>query len=352
MTISSLPSGSYFLCDIPDIIILTAKTRLQVTIEVGEKTIYQESLYPADGTVRVADLADILRLYAHQSLLITAKVTIVEQSVSEDGETVTDTETRQTTIKVYYADVSVVGADCETYFNSHFLTLLQDTKTTAIGRLEYLHYLGTETAQVTAHYTDHTTAQFAATAVAGSDIYTTIDVSPSRFEAADKTLSYYEVSAGSRHLTFIIDQTQPDCAPILLFTNSFGCQELIYCLGKHEVNPEYVRDAAYIGGQKLNYRIQQTRTFTADTGYLDTSMAEWAEDLLSSDEVYLVNIIGGEAKVGKRVNITDSKSKRDNLPDTMPRYTFSYNYAQRQHKILDLQRGGRIFDNTFDHTFS
>ena len=56
--------------------------------------------------------------------------------------------------------------------------------------------------------------------------------------------------------------------------------------------------------------------------------------------------------VGKRVTISDSKSDNDNLIDTIPRFTFSYSYAQRQHNVLDMRRAGRIFDNTFDNTFN
>ena len=66
MTITSLPSGSFFLENIPDIDILTAKTRLLVTIKIGDDTIYDEYLYPADGEVRVIDLADIFRPYARR----------------------------------------------------------------------------------------------------------------------------------------------------------------------------------------------------------------------------------------------------------------------------------------------
>ena len=56
--------------------------------------------------------------------------------------------------------------------------------------------------------------------------------------------------------------------------------------------------------------------------------------------------------MGKRVTISDSKSDNDNLLDAIPRFTFSYSYAQRQHNVLDMRRAGRIFDNTFDHTFN
>lgn len=104
-----------------------------------------------------------------------------------------------------------------------------------------------------------------------------------------------------------------------------------------------------------NYRIEETRTFRADTGILTTAMAGWAEDLFRSDEVYVVNVIDGEITSrdgGKLVVITDSKSERNNEFDCMPRFTFSYQYAQRIHNVLQLNRVGRIFDNTFDRTFN
>ena len=72
MTITSLPSGSFFLENIPDIDILTAKTRLLVTIQIGDDTIYDEYLYPADGEIRVSDLADIFRPYARRRLAVTS----------------------------------------------------------------------------------------------------------------------------------------------------------------------------------------------------------------------------------------------------------------------------------------
>lgn len=354
MTIKSIPSGSFFLENIPDIDILTAKTRLTVTVKIGEETIYDEQLYPAAGEVVVSDLADLFRPYARRRLAVTATVTIAEEQVSDSGDTasatVTDTQTAE--LKVYYSTVDIVGMDCETFLSTHFLTLLESHKTTYMGRLEYLHFMGKDTAQVTAHYADKTTKLFTPPAVGGNDTYTTIDVSPSRFETEGTDLLYYVVEAGARSITLIIDDEERDVAPTLLFTNSFGCQELIYCTGKHEVDPQYTRDAAYIAGVKVNYRITEQRTFNADTGYLGTDMAGWADDLFRSDEVYLVNFVGGVAKVGKRVTLSDSKSKRDNLRDSVPRFTFSYTYAQRQHNVLDLQRAGRIFDNTFDNTFN
>ena len=51
------------------------------------------------------------------------------------------------------------------------------------------------------------------------------------------------------------------------------------------------------------------------------------------------------------MTLTESKSEVSNLDDEIARFTFSYQYAQRIHNVIDLQRAGRIFDNTFDNTF-
>lgn len=354
MTINSAPSGTCFLYNIRDLDILTSMTRVLVTIEIGNDTIYDEFLYPADGEILLSDLADIYLPYTRQQLIVDSVITVVEQNVSSgvENDEVTQSDKKTFNLRVLHATVDIPGIDCKEFTDTHYLTILSGSKITSLGRLEYLHYLGTDTASVTAYFTDGTHHIFTAEVVGGNDKYTTIDVSPSKFAVKDKVLSYFDVKAGARLQTFTIDQEQPDCAPILLFTNSFGCQELIYCTGKHEVSPEYIRDSAYIGGMNLNYRITEKRTFKADTGPLTIALANWADELFRSDEVYIVNIYGGEAVVGKQVTISDSKSDNDNLLDTIPRFTFSYAYSQRQHNVLDMQRAGRIFDNTFDNTFN
>lgn len=223
---------------------------------------------------------------------------------------------------------------------------------TSVGRLEYLHYTGSDGASVTAHYDDGSTQTFAATKVGGNSSYSTIDVSPARFASEAKTLCSFEVTAGARKQTYEIDQGNPDAAPVLLFVNSFGCQEIVYCTGTHEVSPEFKYSSAYIGVNMKNYDIEETRKFNADTGVLSYPMAFWINDLFRSDEVQLLNFVNGEPKPGKMVVITDVNAEYDNNLDSMPRFKFTYTYAQRNHNVLDTARAGRIFDNTFDNTFN
>ena len=138
MTIKSAPSGTCFLYNIRDLDILTTMSRVLVTIQIGDSTVYDEFLYPADGEVRVIDLADIFRPYARRRLAVTATITIAEQQVPDSGDTdsATVTDTQTVNLQVYYSTVDIVGVDCSTFHTTHFLTLLEGHKTTNMERLE------------------------------------------------------------------------------------------------------------------------------------------------------------------------------------------------------------------------
>ena len=87
--------------------------------------------------------------------------------------------------------------------------------------------------------------------------------------------------------------------------------------------------------------------FKANTGILSTAMSNWADDLFRSKEIYILD----GTTVGKEVTVTEAKAVRSNDPNALPSFEFEYQYAQRNHNVLQLHRAGRIFDNTFDRTF-
>lgn len=352
MAITSL-SSKCFSCNVPDVVITTAMTRAHVLIAVDGETVFDEYLTPFSAKVTLSELGNLLQMYARQSLVCNVTITATEQNVGTDG-TVTDGNTWTTSTQLIYCAASIdidASLFCERYFLS---LLLGGTKVTAAGRLEYVHYIGSENCSVTAHYTDGTTASFSAAKIAGNNNYSTVDVSPDKFRTTGKDLDYYVVSAGNRSQRFELDFSCPDCAPILIFDNSFGVQELVYCTGTHTVDPNYERSSAWISGKLSNYQIEETREFRADTGPLNTSMANWLDELFRSPEIYIVNIYDGAAQIrtDMEVVVTDSKSERTNDHDFIPRFTFSYRYARRNHNRLDFSRAGRIFDNTFDATFN
>lgn len=340
VSLSSLNGNIYFTSGMPDVTIPgTDGTPQLVTVTCDGEQLLQESLWPINNVITLSDLGELLEPYARKQLVCSV-------SISADNTTSICT--------VLYAMVDV-GISASEFYNGYFLSILMGTKITAAGRRELLWYYGNDEAIVRAVYSDGSLVAFAATVVGGTSQYTCIDVSPDNFVIAQKQLVAYTVTAGNRSQEFEMDLSEPDCAPILEFYNSFGVWEYIYCTGTHQVGSDFKRSQARIGGRLRNYKIEETRTFKADTGFLNTAMANWAEDLFRSDEVYVVNVVNGsvqDANGGKEVVLSDSKSDRTNEDDHMPRFTFSYQYAQRIQNVLQMDRVGRIFDNTFDHTFN
>lgn len=314
-------------------------TSQQVTITCDGESLLDEFMWPVGGAITLTALSELLEPYARKQLVCSVTIS--------SGET-------SSTFSVLYS-MADVGINAQEFYDSYFLSILMGTKITAPGRRELLWFYGAGAATVNAVYSDGRSRTFPVSAIGGSDTYTCLDVSPNNYELNQLTLISYTVTAGNRSQHFEMDYSAPDCAPILEFYNSFGVWELIYCTGTHKVSPEYKRSTTRISGKMKNYRIEETRTFKADTGIMNTAMANWADDLFRSPEVYVINVEKGSVVSrdgGMEIIITDSKSDNANDDDFMPRFTFSYQYAQRIHNVLQLNRVGRIFDNTFDHTFN
>ena len=342
----------YFTSDMPDVAVSvpSGAVKSHVVMSCNGETFFDELLWPSDGIITLRELGELMEPLAQSHLVVS--LTIQAQGMTEDNTEVGAPESSTSTVLFSRADVGTSAAE---FYTSHFLSILQGDKVTSHGRLEYLWYYGQGDATVTAEYDDGTTGFFAALKSGGTSAYTQLDVSPDFYEVNGKQLVAYTVRAGNRTQRFVMDLDCPDCAPILEFYNSFGVWELIYCTGTHKVSPEYKRSSARFGGKLRNYRIEETRTFKADTGVLTMAMAAWADDLFRSDLVYVVNVVNGQVTNldgGKEVVITDSKSELSNDDDELPRFTFSYRYAQRIQNVLQMNRVGRIFDNTFDHTFN
>jgi hypothetical protein len=330
-------STAYFISWIPDIEI-EASEPTEITISTdSDGVVFRETLYPVGGVITLSDLEGLLAPYARRHLAVDVTISV---SGSVAGTT-----------KVLYSKCDV-GVSAEEFYDSHFLTLLSGPKITALGRYELISCYGSSSASCTARYGDGSTGSFSVPTVGGNAGFTTFDVSPSQFAAAGKVLVGYAITAGNRRQEYEIDLSQPDCAPVLAFVNSFGVEELLYCTGTHRVDPDYKRSTTRVGRLLRNYRTDETRLFRADTGVLNRAMAAWADDLLRSDEVTVCFFVGGQFNRGKEVVITESKSENRSDDDFLPRFTFAYQYAQRTQNVLQVGREGRIFDNTFDYTFN
>ena len=351
ITIIKTLSGKYFSSSVPDVEFTISGAKAGVQMLVDGSEIYGENLFPVGGKITLSDLTDLLTPYARQGLIVALDI-----KISERDDTDQELSNAEIKASVIYCCVdfqtSNVQVNVSDFCDNHFLSILLGPKISAPGRLEFLHYLSTDDASVIAEYSDGTKATFVPPAVQGNEKYTTIDVSPSRFVSEGKTLVRVTAIAGKRTQEFDMDPEQPDAAPILLFVNSFGVEELLYCTGKHQVSPSYTRTTAWVNGNLKNIKIEEKRKFSADTGYLNVAMQNWADELFRSDDVRLVNIYKGEPQVGKEVTLSDSKSEVSNADDDMAKFTFDYQYSQANHNVVEINRAGRIFDNTFDNTFN
>lgn len=346
ITINSGLSGKYFSATIPDISFGINGHHASVRMQIDGQDIFFEDLYPASGVINLRDIPALITPYARKSLAVHLDISISEKF---NDDTPTNNASLAADVVYCEADIDTPAAD---FINTHFLSLMIGTRTTAIGRMEYLHYIGTDQAQVQAHYDDHSKKTFTLEPIAGNEKYTTIDVSPAQFTKEGHLLTYYIVTAGKRSQEYDIDFAAPDCAPILLFDNSFGVEELLYCTGTATMAPSFKRNVANIEGKQRNYSIEETRTMKADTGVMNYDTAAWTQELFRSKFVRVITFVKGQANIGKEILITDSKTEYTNKDDELPRFTFSYQYAQHNQNVLSLLRAGRIFDNTFDNTFN
>ena len=346
ITLSSYPSGTVFLNDLQDISFgIGSASRAKVTVTALGRTLYDETLWPIGGAVTLHDLPSLLHASCRSGLQVTYAVTISEL------DTTGTVATRTISFTAVYANVET-GQTASAFLASRFLTIFEGARRTAPGRKEYLSYIGSETASVTARYADGSTQTFTPQVTQTSGSYRQIDVSPGNYASSSSALARYTVTCGSRSMTYDMDYLHPDAAPIIMFENSFGVDEIFYCVGKHEVSGEYTRYSTLLqSGMTRNYRTDEVRRFTAATGVLTRPEAAWLDELFRSEEVYVCNVISGTLSRTKEITILESESKNDNSDDTLPEFTFSYRYAQRQQNVMQTDSLGRIFDNTFDSTF-
>ena len=210
VSLSSLNGKIYFTSGMPDVTIPgTDGTPQLVTVTCDGEQLLQESLWPINNVITLSDLGELLEPFARKQLVCSV-------AISADGSSSACT--------VLYA-MADVGISAQEFYTGYFLSILMGTKITASGRRELLWYYGSDSASVVAEYADGTTGSFSASAVGGSSTYTCIDVSPDNFVTSGKELVAYTVIAGSRRQRFEMDFSEPDCAPILEFYNSFGVWE-------------------------------------------------------------------------------------------------------------------------------
>ena len=314
-----------------------------ITIVCDAITVLSERYVPdADGNITLYDIATLLSPYLVSSLKSTVRITWTTGN-STDYEEFT----------CFYT-TAVIQETTYDFLTKHFLSHCTE-KVTALGRKEVVYFYVDipTTPRCTAYYSDGTsTTQDYPQTFSDVDTIAMLEVSPKNFVAQGKTLTSYTIGAGSRVMNFTVTPAVPT-APALLFRNSFGCEETIYCVGTQQLDPKYTYVAAAVEDKYRNVGVEEVKNFAAYTGVLTVAMSNWADDLFRSTSIYLftVNQQTGVLTRGREVTITEAKSLRSNDADFLPNFYFEYRYSQNNHNIFDKTVAGRIFDDTFDYTF-
>ena len=322
------------------------------SVKVGDTALVSDDddLYLATegtSTIAVYDLKRIVDLYV--ATYASIAITITSEDISDFTWTWSPFVVR--------CDVDL-GIDFTSFTSSYFLTLLT-SKRTAWGFKEFVSAAASSGLDaVTVSWNDgksSKTIQSAITPSSGSGFtFSTVDVSPAAiFDSQDACPGRYVVKCGSREMLFEVISPQAEPAPRLVFTNSFGVYETLYCLGTHKVSDDYDRTAVILQGLRYyNALIEETKKFTANTGWLAQGMAEWAMEITRSKDIRLFSLAeDGTMVYGKPVVVTSSKFELSNNDDDFPSLEFDYRYEQHNHNVFEPGRKGRVFDSTFDNAF-
>lgn len=157
MTVTTSFASKVFTSSVPNITLVTDYTRVHVIITIDTEEIYNEYLYPdSEGNIEILDMPGMVSLHVRQKLVATLTVEIQEENVTEvnGNEQVENRDYLKMTTELIYC-AALVDVEAETFCYNNFLSLLQGKKITSLGRLEYLHYIGTEEAIVAAFYDDN-----------------------------------------------------------------------------------------------------------------------------------------------------------------------------------------------------
>lgn len=356
-TVISKPGPLSFTGTMENLVLKSPSAQVRVSIKVtsayGTHEVLNEVYYPDEsGSVTIYHPGDLCEPYARQYGSVTATASVYD--ITDSGVQSAALDVDLGTVLFGNVDPQI---DAATFCQRHFLNILMGTKVTAMGRKESLSAYDAGDLTVSACFV---TADGSLKEMSGtlSPVNTTgkvqdYDVSPSKILAAvnaddGASLVGYVCKSGERKQPYelVVDKVPP--APSLAFLNSFGCWEYIHCTGTHKKSSKFTYSTAVVGDKTRNYAIQEQRQLTANTGSLNYAMAEWADELFRSQQVYLYT--GG--KMGKEVVVSDVKDEVTNEDDNMPSYEFTWMYAQKLHNVIDTEtKRLRVFDGTFDYTF-
>lgn len=251
---------------------------------------------------------------------------------------------KEFSFSVIRAGVDKLADSAENFLKNNFLTWQPQVKAVTYYSPEFLTYYAAEACAVKCkaylwNGTGYTESEITLAHLTDGCVYT-IPVQYAIIAKAlnQKTPSYYDVwveKEGGDRLTYVqryyASDMKSEEEEWFLFENSLGGVDCFRAYGNSENTAEHTHNVAEIEDDSEEYRVDTTRKFKKNTGYLDGKERLWLLDFFPSLGKYVYH-----RKSWRKITVTESDVNYEakELPSN---YTFTYKYSDAR-PYLNLSR--------------
>lgn len=251
---------------------------------------------------------------------------------------------KEFSFSVIRSGVDKLADSAENFLKNNFLTWQPQVKAVTYYSPEFLTYYAAEACAVKckAYFwngTGYTESEITLAHLTEGCVYT-IPVQYAIIAKAlnQKTPSYYDVwveKEGGDRLTYVqryyASDMKSEEEEWFLFENSLGGVDCFRAYGNSENTAEHTHNVAEIEDDSEEYRVDTTRKFKKNTGYLDGKERLWLLDFFPSLGKYVYH-----RNSWRKITVTESDVNYEakELPSN---YTFTYKYSDA-HPYLNLSR--------------
>ena len=251
---------------------------------------------------------------------------------------------KEFSFSVIRAGVDKLADSAENFLKNNFLTWQPQVKAVTYYSPEFLTYYAAEACAVKCkaylwNGTGYTESEITLAHLTEGCVYT-IPVQYAIIAKAlnQKTPSYYDVwveKEGGDRLTYVqryyASDMKSEEEEWFLFENSLGGVDCFRAYGNSENTAEHTHNVAEIEEDSEEYRVDTTRKFKKNTGYLDGKERLWLLDFFPSLGKYVYH-----RNSWRKITVTESDVNYEakELPSN---YTFTYKYSDAR-PYLNLPR--------------
>lgn len=314
----------------------------------AEQNIVQHTYTPNDEHRITVDVKDIIlpllafelkddsTPYIQENIMKAFSVEIYE--VGDAGNR------KEFSFSVIRAGVDKLADSAENFLKNNFLTWQPQVKAVTYYSPEFLTYYAAEACAVKCkaylwNGTGYTESEITLAHLTEGCVYT-IPVQYAIIAKAlnQKTPSYYDVwveKEGGDRLTYVqryyASDMKSEEEEWFLFENSLGGVDCFRAYGNSENTAEHTHNVSEIEDDSEEYRVDTTRKFKKNTGYLDGKERLWLLDFFPSLGKYVYH-----RNSWRKITVTESDVNYEakELPSN---YTFTYRYSDAR-PYLNLSR--------------